>query len=208
MALAANLAADTVFVGAPMAGGGRGAVYVFRRGQASYERSCGLGGEEADGTRGGRGTEGLGERGGWGHASFGRTRGGTGGGGGWGLVEILLDSTPSFGSLFGSSLATAASAFSTSSSSSSSSHPDPPASASAYPSTLLVVGSPGYSRQGRAELEAALPDGGCALVFRRSPLGAGGDGGSVGRGGGFLNLSDGWVLEDRLLLSGVIYIVY
>jgi len=164
-----NLHDDAVFVGAPMASGGRGAVYVFRRGQESYERLCGLGHDEADGSRGGRGAYERGERQG---TSFSRTSGGTGAGGGWGLIDILFDSTPSLGALFGFSIAAAPSIFPASSS--------PTISTSAQ---VLLVGSPGYSRQGRAEYEAALPDVGCALVFRHVAEGS-------------------WALEERLMASG------
>ena len=138
---------DTVFVGAPRAGHGKGAVYVFRRGQASYEALGGL-------------------RHVFLHARS-KTLGGTAEGGGWGLEEILFDAMPTVGSLFGAALAVG---------------PAPPFS-------LLVVGSPGW-RQGRAEFDAALPDAGCALVYRRPAAAASSATPRL------------WMLEERLVASG------
>ena len=138
---------DTVYVGAPLAGHGKGAVYVFRRGHASYERLCGLRHVFLD--------------------AHSRTLGGTGAGGGWGLNEILIDATPTVGSLFGAALAVRP--------------------ASGGDAELLVIGSPGW-RQGRAEFDAAFPDAGCAVVYRRISASSA--------------ASRVWMLEERLVASG------
>jgi len=138
---------DTVYVGAPWAGHGKGAVYVFRRGHASYERLCGLRHMFLD--------------------AHSRTLGGTGSGGGWGLKEILLDATPTAGSLFGAALAVGP--------------------ASGGDAALLVIASPGW-RQGRAEFDAAFPDAGCAVVYRRIAASSA--------------ASRVWMLEERLVASG------
>ena len=171
--LDADLHADTVFVGAPHAGGGAGAVYVFRRGQESYERMHGLGHFEADGTAGGRGG---GEENAGGSSGYAKTQGGTAAGGGWGLVEILVDIAPTAAGLFGSALAAAPSTAITRAS-------------AAASSALLLVGSPGW-RQRRAEFYAMLPDAGCALVFRRPPAPA------------RATAASSWAFEERLVLSG------
>jgi hypothetical protein len=138
---------DTVYVGAPWAGHGKGAVYVFRRGHASYERLCGLRHVFLD--------------------AHSRTLGGTGAGGGWGINEILLDATPTVGSLFGAALAVGP--------------------ASGGDAALLIIGSPGW-RQGRAEFDAAFPDTGCAVVYRRIAASSA--------------VSRVWMLEERLVASG------
>ena len=58
----------------------------------------------------------------------------------------------------------------------------------------MNAGAPGW-RQARAELDAGLPDTGCAVVFRLSGASATG-GCSEG------DRENGWVLEQRLVLSG------
>ena len=154
-----DLHADTVYVGAPSAGEEEeGAVYVFRRGQDSYEALCGLGRggvDSLDGSPGGGRDDGD-------RDYTERTWMGTGAGGGWGLIEILHDPQRRARNHLGFSLAVAPSAL-------------PPPSPSST-SSLLVVGTPGW-RQAQAEHQVALPAG-SALVFRRGEASVAGDVGS------------------------------
>lgn len=138
---------------APQAGGARGggAVYVFQRGQESYEQLCGLGSMDgagdSDGTPGGTHLGGRGTR----------TVGGMGRGGGWGLTEILFDPARHSGGLFGFGLAVSDSDLSPNHvAASSSAHLEALTSTveNKTCSTLLVVGN--SSSQ-------------CTCIFRHSP---------------------------------------
>jgi hypothetical protein len=80
-------------------------------------------------------------------------------GGGWGLVDILIDNMGEAGNRFGSSLAVFFSSFSQQTSVLS--------STIQAKSSVLVVGAPQW-RQQRAEYSLALPDSGCLQVFKRS----------------------------------------